>query len=323
MQARQLVLTQRVLVAAGRAFDALGEPLVELRVRVEECGHDEVQERPQLRHRVLDGRAREKQAVATVEPQQGLPAVAAAVLQGLGLVQHEVLPLDGPEVLLVRHQELVRRKHNLEVAVVAVQLLVVQPPAQRLALRHVAPVRQQLKVGHEVADLILPVVQRGRRAHHKEGSADVLLFGEVSQKHQRLHRLSETHLVREDAVQTLLVQVHQPLQALELVVFEGTREHPGLRDVRVVRLRRRLHRHLRWCGASHSAVRRALAVKLLPPTSRRINRRLRLHLRFLARRLLFLWGQPEIRVRVEQLVPRRVPRHAHLAGHEMRVQLRL
>lgn len=53
-------LIQRGLVL-GVALDVLGEPFGELLVRVEERGHDEVQQRPQLRARVL--RSHERQSL--------------------------------------------------------------------------------------------------------------------------------------------------------------------------------------------------------------------------------------------------------------------
>ena len=54
-----------------------GEPLVELLVAVKERGHDEMQQRPELGHGVLDGRSREEQSVTAAEGQQGLPPLAA------------------------------------------------------------------------------------------------------------------------------------------------------------------------------------------------------------------------------------------------------
>ena len=71
VQALQLLLVQRALLLRVR-LDVLGEPLLELLVRVEQLGHDEVQQRPQLGHRVLDGRSREQQPVPAVERQQRL-----------------------------------------------------------------------------------------------------------------------------------------------------------------------------------------------------------------------------------------------------------
>lgn len=89
------------------ALDVFREPLVEFFVGIKQCGHDEVQQGPQLRdsndilvsnstsshrpirerekrarkfthlgHGVLDGRSREKQSVSTLELQQDFPAHA-------------------------------------------------------------------------------------------------------------------------------------------------------------------------------------------------------------------------------------------------------
>ena len=89
----------------GVALDVLGEPLVELVVGVEQCGHDEVEQGPQLwgkkqhvsmsaphthtlththshtpphlSHGVLDGCTSQQQSVSTLELEQDLPAHAA------------------------------------------------------------------------------------------------------------------------------------------------------------------------------------------------------------------------------------------------------
>lgn len=60
------MLIQRLLVHGVR-LNVLAEPLLELLERVEETRHDEVQERPELAHRVLDGRARQQQAITRSE----------------------------------------------------------------------------------------------------------------------------------------------------------------------------------------------------------------------------------------------------------------
>ena len=99
MEAAELVLVHRALVL-GVALDVLGEPLAELVVRVEERRHDEVEQRPQLVHRVLDRRAREQKAVPAAEAEERLPARARRAFDRLRFVEDHVLPLDALEVLL-------------------------------------------------------------------------------------------------------------------------------------------------------------------------------------------------------------------------------
>ena len=57
-----------IAFAFSRRLDVLRKPLSEVREGVKELGHDEVQQRPQFRHRILDRRSREEQTVAAVEP---------------------------------------------------------------------------------------------------------------------------------------------------------------------------------------------------------------------------------------------------------------
>jgi hypothetical protein len=49
-------------------------------------------------------------------------------------------------------------------------------------------------------------------------------------KRQLQTHLAQTHLVREDTVNALLVQVAQPGKTLELILFELRHEDFGLRD---------------------------------------------------------------------------------------------
>ena len=67
----------------GPGGTCLAEPLLERVLAVEKLRHDEVQQRPQLRQAVLDGRPRQQQAVAVGERQQNLPAQRVGALDGL------------------------------------------------------------------------------------------------------------------------------------------------------------------------------------------------------------------------------------------------
>jgi hypothetical protein len=68
--------------AAQRAAD-LGKPFIEVVLAVKECGHDEVQQGPQLRHVVLYGGAGQEDAVAAAEGQKRFPAHGGRALDGL------------------------------------------------------------------------------------------------------------------------------------------------------------------------------------------------------------------------------------------------
>lgn len=88
-------------VLLGVPLDVPREPLAELVMRIEKRGHDEVEEGPELVHRVLDGRPGEEESVAAAEAEEGLPASTRRALDRLRFVEDHVLPLDALEVLLV------------------------------------------------------------------------------------------------------------------------------------------------------------------------------------------------------------------------------
>jgi len=65
----------------------VGEPVLELFVALEDVGHEEVEQTPELHEVVLERRAREQQPPLGVEVEQRLPALRAEVLDVVGLVK--------------------------------------------------------------------------------------------------------------------------------------------------------------------------------------------------------------------------------------------
>lgn len=61
----------------------LAEPVVEMGLGVEQGGHDEMEERPEFRHVVLDGGSAQQQAVAAGKAPESFPTGAAAALDRL------------------------------------------------------------------------------------------------------------------------------------------------------------------------------------------------------------------------------------------------
>ena len=62
--------------------------------------------------------------------------------------------------------------------------------------------------------------------YHEEGSGDAL-FLQVCEEGDHLHRLTEAHLIRENTVQTIIVETH--LMKKEKEKGEGRREKEGRR----------------------------------------------------------------------------------------------
>lgn len=69
-----------------------------------DLGHEEVHEGPELHEVVLQGGASDEEAALGVEVQQGLPPLALPVLDHVGLVQNQILPLLAPKHLGVLHE---------------------------------------------------------------------------------------------------------------------------------------------------------------------------------------------------------------------------
>ena len=122
------------------------------------------------------------------------------------------------KVLFVTHHELVRRYKHVEGGVAVVRnLLAVPKLAQHRAILDIAPIRQRLERWHKLGDLLLPVVQRRSWCNNKKGAPNVVHLGQVRHKRNTLDGFSQTHLVRQNTVDALLIQIRQPGQTLDLV----------------------------------------------------------------------------------------------------------
>ena len=102
-----------------------------------------------------------------------------------------------------------------------------------------AEVGEQLEAGTPLLELHLPVEQH-RRGHDDQVRApDLPLARQVREQRDRLDRLAEAHLVREDAVQVALVHRGQPAHAHQLVLAEITAQQLRHRHLHLLRLGQR------------------------------------------------------------------------------------
>ena len=90
------------------------EPRLELVVAGEDVGHEEVEERPELHQVVLQGGASEEEAPLGGEVEQRPPALRAPVLDHVGLVEDQKVPLLAQEEPGVLQREGVGRDADVE-----------------------------------------------------------------------------------------------------------------------------------------------------------------------------------------------------------------
>ena len=76
---------------------------------------------------------------------------------------------------------------------------------------------QQSEFGREAADFLLPIAENAHRRHDQRGLVQAILLLLDGKMSQRLHRLSQAHVVGQDAAQTMAAQKLQPSQAVLLV----------------------------------------------------------------------------------------------------------
>ena len=107
-------------------------------------------------------------------------------------------------------------------------LLPVPEFAQDRPVFHVAPIWQCFQRRHKLGDFLLPVVQCRGRCNDQEGTPDIVHLRQICHERDTLHRLSQTHLVGQDAIDALLIQICKPRKTLELIRLQRARKHLGL-----------------------------------------------------------------------------------------------
>ena len=160
---------------------------------------------------------RQQQLVGGRDGAQLAQQAAVHVLQAVALVHHDVLPLVGGQELGVRQHDLVGGDDDGEGACHARGGRAQPPGPQGRPLLLGAMVKDGADRGRPPLHLGHPVGKGGQGADYQEGAVHALGL-EVRQEPDRLDRLAQAHLVGQDAVEPVLVERDQPLDALELVV---------------------------------------------------------------------------------------------------------
>mmetsp|Transcript_9327 Transcript_9327/g.34919 ORF Transcript_9327/g.34919 Transcript_9327/m.34919 type:complete len:242 (-) Transcript_9327:2654-3379(-) len=84
-------------VVLDHVVQRVAEPVAELGPVREDVGHQKMHQSPKLHQRVLQGRASQQESPLRVEADQRVPPLALEVLDVVGLVQDEVVPLLPPK----------------------------------------------------------------------------------------------------------------------------------------------------------------------------------------------------------------------------------
>lgn len=131
----------------------------------------------------------------------------------MSFVNDHVDPLVPGEQRSILDDVLVRREQDLEVALTDL-------PSCRFALHRCAFVSDDLDRGSPFLELHDPVRHRRQRDNDEEGPILLLHLDQVREKRDRLNGFAETHLVRENAVDVIVVERHHPFETFDLVLFQ-------------------------------------------------------------------------------------------------------
>mmetsp|Transcript_5126 Transcript_5126/g.14694 ORF Transcript_5126/g.14694 Transcript_5126/m.14694 type:complete len:252 (-) Transcript_5126:407-1162(-) len=217
------------LVVLGRSLDhageRVGEPVLELGVGRKHLRHKKMHQRPQFHEIVLERRSSDQQAPLRVEVEERLPPLRLPVLDHVRLVQDEIFPFLAPKHPCILKNERVRRDAHVERVRLGPALALLRSLLGR------AVIGEQLERRTPSFKLHLPV-EHHRSWHDDQMRAPVAaLARQPRQERDCLDGLAETHLVRQDTVQMLVVQGHQPVQTNVLILTQLSLEqkwHRGL-----------------------------------------------------------------------------------------------
>ena len=186
-----------------------------------------MEERPKVAEVILERRTGEHESLARSKGEGCLRRLALRVLDVLTFVEHDGAKLSTLEQLAVATQKRVRGDD---------QLVLAEDDLLSLGRRTTAETGDD-DVGTESLALVLPVEDETRRTddEHRSFRADArcdVVFATPEEMGERHHRLSETHLVREDSADRPTREPAEPTHGLVLVwsqhLLEPIRERRNL-----------------------------------------------------------------------------------------------
>ena len=190
------------------------EPFLEILLAAEDLRHQEMHQRPQLHHIVLQRGSCQEQPPSGVESEQSLPPLALEIFDVLSLIQNHVIPLFAPKDKMVLNHQLVGRDAHMEGVVLTPAL-----PLE-FALLLSAEVRKNLETRAPSLELHLPVDHDRRRHDDQVRSPDASVARKRGEERYGLNSLSKTHFVSQNPIQPLVVKSDEPIESDDLVLSQ-------------------------------------------------------------------------------------------------------
>jgi hypothetical protein len=85
------------------------------------------------------------------------------------------------------------------------KFLLAEKLSNSFTLFKTTPIRQSFQSRTEFFNLLLPIEQSGAGGYHQEGTPDFLGFTDVTEQSNCLYGFTESHLVGENAIDSLLI----------------------------------------------------------------------------------------------------------------------
>ena len=168
------------------------EPLVELLGITKDFGKEEVEEGPQLVEVVLEGSTGDEDAMLRLHGTNDLAEGRILVLDAMGFIDDEVLPIDLPQWTLLLQNGLVGGNEHIELVLAGIgilgQLVLDDISALLLGTAHL----DGTDAGAPLANLTDPIAKNGLGNHNNVRPAHATALAKVRQKRNGLQCLAQT-----------------------------------------------------------------------------------------------------------------------------------
>mmetsp|Transcript_44997 Transcript_44997/g.74558 ORF Transcript_44997/g.74558 Transcript_44997/m.74558 type:complete len:441 (-) Transcript_44997:289-1611(-) len=192
--------------------------------RRKQVGQQEIEQTPQLTQIVLQRRASDQQTMIRAKLcAQSATELRCIVLESMRLVDDDVFIVQSTQHCMLNHTNLVRAnndiasvRHHLSRTLVLEVLLDHGEPlffSVRLEGKHA---QRRTPLGK----LATPIDDGRLRHHHQMQTIDRLALVQIRQQSDGLQRLAQPHLIGKDTMQSVMREIDQPRDTLQLIITQ-------------------------------------------------------------------------------------------------------
>ena len=130
----------------------------------------------------------------------------------MSFIHNQILPWHIGKLFEILDWNLISCKNDVELFVIEMQFC---------SFLLGSGIFQHLNLWCKSLKFVVPIGQ-GQQGNDNQKWAIYTIFYQVTQKRNALQRLTQPHFVSQYTIETIFVQCHQPLQSIQLVIFQCT-----------------------------------------------------------------------------------------------------